>query len=171
MGKKCWKSEEEEKLIELHSTTRFTYKQIGEKLGRSIDSVEHRIRQLRNDGILNYRNPKKVKNKYKKDLSNVKKLTPCGAYFITSVLGDGHLKERYVQFLFRKRDCVEFRDIMCHILNITPPLYIFKRRMFANGRLYNDGKFLIYSVELAKLLAYIYGVPMGRKSGLIEYHD
>lgn len=177
MRGRSWTSEEEEQLIKLFANMSLSYEQIGKRLVRSIDSVEHRIRQLRKAGILDYRNFKKVKNKYEKDFINVKQLTPGGAYFITSVLGDGHLRERYVQYLFRKRDCAEFRDIICHILNITPPLHIcwsksrlirwkkWKRKRIPAGCI---GKFFIYSVELAKLLAYTYGVPMGAKSGLIR---
>ena len=168
MGGRSWTSEDDEHLIKLFNDMLLSYEQIGKKLGRSIDSVEHRIRQLRTAGILNYRTSKKVKDKYEKDLSNVKQLTPNGAYFITSLLGDGHLRERYVQFGFRKRDCAEFRDIMCHILNIAPPLHICKQRVFVEGKWFDEGKFFIYSVELAKLLAYTYGVPMGAKSGLIR---
>jgi len=168
MQKKRWTVQEEEKLIELWKTTRLTCEQIGEELGRSLDAVEYRIRNLRKAGLLDYRNPNKIKNKYKKDLINVKKLTPSGAYFITSVLGDGHLRERGTEFGFKKRDCFEFRDIMCHILNITPPLYIRWQRIFLKGKLFDFGKFTIYSVDLAMLLAFTYGVPMGAKSGLVR---
>jgi len=172
-----WTVEEEEKLINLWTTTRLTYEQIGSALGRSFDSVEHRIRQLRKAGKLGYRNSNKIKNQYEKDLTNVKRLTPNGAFFITSVLCDGHLRTRKVEFVFGKRDCVEFRAIICHILNITPILNIYwfkarpinwkkwkrKRRQFGYA-----GKFVVYSIELAEQLAYTYGVPMGRKSGIIR---
>ena len=47
MRGRSWTLEEEEKLIELHISTSLTYKQIAGELNRSLDSVEHRIRQLR----------------------------------------------------------------------------------------------------------------------------
>jgi len=93
------------------------------------------------------------------------------------VLGDGHLRTRKVEFVFGKRDCDEFRAIICHILRITPPLNIYwfkarrinwkkwkrKRRQYGYA-----GKFVVYSVELAELLAYTYGIPTGAKSGLVR---
>ena len=104
-------------------------------------------------------------------MSNVKKLTPYGGYFIISVLGDGHLTKGSVQFKFRKRDCGEFRDIICYILNITPPLNISwrkPRRRRPNHKLSYDGVFQIYSTELVKLLANTYGIPIRKKSGIIR---
>ena len=80
-----WTVKEEEKLIELYINTSITCKQIASELDRSLSSVDHRIRQLRKKGMVGYRKPE-VQRKYKKDLSNVKLLTPEGAYFITSVL-------------------------------------------------------------------------------------
>lgn len=177
MRGRSWTVEEEEQLTKLWNSTSFTYEQIGRELGRSYGSVDHRIRKLRKTGLLGYRNPNIIKNKYKKDLTNVIDLTSCGAYFITSVLCDGHLRERKVHFKFRKRDCSEFRAIMCHILNITPPLNIYwvksrfinwgkwKRKRIPYG---SYGEIQIYSTALAKLLAYTYGVPMGQKSGLVR---
>ncbi len=162
-----WTPEEEQKMIELWKHTTFSYEQIAVKLGRSLESVDYRIRQLRKKGMVGYRKPE-VQRKYKKDLSNVKLLTPEGVYFITSVLCDGHLRERRVQFAFRKEDCVEFRDIMCHILTITPALHIgwsSHGYKFKPGML---GTFNIYSAELAGLLIYTYGVPLGVKSGLVK---
>lgn len=172
---KRWTPEEEEKLIELWNTTTLIYEQIGSELNRDLNSVEHRIRKLRKAGILGYRNPK-LKNRYEKDLTNVGRLTSSGAYFIMSVLGDGNLQKRFVQF-FRKRDCLEFRNIISHILKISPPLHIcweksrpirwkkWKRKRTPEGYV---GKFYVYSTELAELLAYTYGIPMGAKSGLIR---
>ncbi len=159
--KKRWTPEEEEQLIELWNNTSLTYEQIAGELNRSYNSVEGRIRNLRKAGILGYRNPK-IKNRYEKDLDNVENCTPCGAYFITLVLGDGNLQKRKVQFDFKKRDCIEFRAIMCHILNITPPLHICWR---TNNP---DGVLQIYSKALVELLAYTYGLPIGRKSGLVR---
>jgi len=132
---------------------------------------------LRNEGLLGYRNPKKIKNKYKKDLTNVINLTPCGAYFIISLLCDGHLRKRNVQFKFRKRDCVEFRDIICNILKITPPLniwcrkaseYIWWQRGGVKKTIGECGEFRIYSRELVELLVTKYGLPLGKKSGIIR---
>jgi len=170
MRGRSWTSKEEEKLIELWKNTTHSYKQIGDELGRSLDSVECRIRSLRKIGILDYRNPKKIKNKYEKDLSNVIKLTPSGAYFITSVLGDGHVRKRNV-FIFRKRDCIEFRNIICQILNITPLLNINwrkARRKKPNHKLSYDGEFQISSIELVRLLVKKYGIPIGKKSGIVR---
>jgi len=172
-----WTIDDDEKLIELWNVTTLTYEQIGDKLGRSFDSVEIRIRKLRKAGHLSYRAPKKVKNQYEKDLTNVRELTPEGAYFITALLGDGHLRNRRVEFKFRKRDCIEFRNVMCHILSITPPLNIcwtkarrinwkkWKRKIRPPG---HAGRFYIYSTELAELLKYIYGLPVGAKSGQVK---
>ena len=177
MRGRFWTIEEEEKLIELWNINALTYEQIGYELNRSLDSVEHRIRQLRKEGLLYYRNSKKIKNQYEKDLTNVRRLTPFGAYFLISVLCDGNMQKRHVQFGFRKRDCVEFRDIICHILNISPPLHIcweksrlirwkkWKRERTPEGYV---GKIQIYSTALVNFLAYTYGLPMGKKSGLIK---
>lgn len=167
MRGRSWTTEEEKKLIEFYNTATLTYEQIGDELGRSLDSVQHRVRKLRKAGILDYRNPNRIKNKYEKDLTNVIRLTPAGVDFITTVLCDGYLQKRHICFGFRKRDCVEFRDIICYILGITPPLHISWRKVFAGRKWYDCGYFTIYSVELAALLAYTYGVPMGAKSGLV----
>jgi hypothetical protein len=170
MRGRLWTTEEEEQLIELCKNATLSYKQIAGELNRSLDSVQHRIMKLRKAGILDYRNPKKIKNKYQKDLTNVNRLTPEGSYFITSVLGDGNLQKSWVRFGFRKRDCIEFRDIMCNILNITPPLNINwqKRRRKRTNKLSHKGYFQIYSSELAQLLAYTYSVPVGKKHGLVK---
>lgn len=170
MGGRSWTPEEEEKLIKLYTTTILTYEHIGRELNRSLDSVQHRIMKLRKEGMLEYRNPNKIKNHYEKDLNNVIRLTPEGAYFITSVLGDGNVRKRCVQFDFRKRDCFEFRAIMCHILNISPPLHICweTSRRKRTHKLSYKGKIQIYSTELVECLAYTYGVPIGAKSGLMR---
>ena len=60
MRGRSWTSEDEEQLIKLYTNMLLSYEQIGKKLGRSIDSVEHRIRQLGKVGILNYRNYKNI---------------------------------------------------------------------------------------------------------------
>lgn len=164
---RLWTAKEEKQLVKWYTTTSFSCKQIADELGRSSGSVESRVRKLRKAGIVGYRKPE-TQRKYKKDLSNVEQLTPEGAYFITSVLGDGYLLERRVQFAFRKRDCFEFRDIMCHILTITPPLHIGWSSHGYKSKPGVLGTFNIYSVELADLLAYTYGVPMGAKSGLVR---
>jgi hypothetical protein len=170
MRGRSWTVEEEEKLIELWNNTPLSYKQIGSELNRSLNSVEGRIRKLRKAGLLDYRNPNKIKNKYEKDLSNVSTLAPSGVYFIISTLCDGHVRKRSAYFIFRKRDCVEFRNIMCHILNITPPLNISWRkwRRKRTHKLSYSGEFAIYSIELVELLTYSYGVPIGAKSGLVR---
>ncbi len=151
----------------MHKDSILTCEQIADELGRSLDSVQHRIRKLRKAGLLSYRNPK-IKNQYEKDLTNVKKLKPDGAYFITSVLGDGHLRKRRVDFGFRKRDCIEFRDIICYILNIIPSLDIYWGKDGYKSKLGEAGFFKIYSTELAELLTYTYGLPIGAKSGLVK---
>jgi len=170
MRGRSWTVEEEEKLIELWNNTLLSYEQIGSELNRSLNSVEGRIRKLRKAGLLYYRNPNKIKNQYEKDLSYVNKLTPCGAYFIVSVIGDGNLQKRHVRFKFRKRDSIEFRNIMCHILHITPPLSICWQtwRRKRTHKLSHSGCFTIYSVELAELLTNKYGIPIGKKSGLVR---
>lgn len=177
MRGRSWTVEEEEKLIELCKKADLTYEQIAGELERSYGSVEIRIRKLRKEGLLDYRNPKKIKNKYKKDLINVINLTPSGAYFIISLLCDGHLRKRNVQFKFRKRDCVEFRDIICNILKIIPPLniwwrkasvYIWWQRGGVKKTIGECGEFRIYSRELVELLVTKYGLPMGKKSGIIR---
>ena len=103
-------------------------------------------------------------------MSNVSTLAPSGVYFIISTLCDGHVRKRNVYYIFRKRDCVEFRNIMCHILNITPPLNISWRkwRRKRTHKLSYSGEFAIYSIELVELLTYTYGVPIGAKSGLVR---
>jgi hypothetical protein len=72
-----------------------------------------------------------------------------------------------VSFGFRRRDCIEFRDIFCHILKIKPPLHIWWANYDKMTR-EDRGDFKIYSTKLAELLAYRYGLPMGPKSGLVR---
>ena len=52
-----WTPEEEKKVIELRKHTTFTYEQIADKIGRSLESVDYRIRQLRKKGMVGYRKP------------------------------------------------------------------------------------------------------------------